>query len=781
MNWRNGDTLRFYSTWERDPLLYDPNTQEIIEDFEVPEGLNREGSHHYKRAGEVWFTDLHHDFFIWNSKHNTVQDYSTTITSLLKENAPSSLSGDFRFELELSDGSVLYSRFNTLMHITKKKVDSDLYREALLSDQQITSMRGLAEDKEGNIYASYYTAVASKKKGQDAFLPFRGTEEGEKEAARTYSLSIHKNKLIWDMSVFDLKEDKKSYFVKDIYGQHVNHCIENDTLWAYEWYANTFVKYNLTNGNYEIITDSLINNTPIVSDISLERETGLFWFATQYYGILIYAKNGDLVNSYDLAFLGLPKMKNNIFFIRHEGDSVWFGTELGLGLLDKKTKEVKLFNNPISNKDGIGVGRKIYSVLTDEEGNFYLGTDVGICYFDKKKLRFQNLIPKHPLANIEFNRNSRLRSSDGRFYFGSIDGLYSFRPDQLQFEDDLVVPKPYLSSFVIFNQNESVPRFLGESLNASDELRLRPTDTDVTIVLGAPSFENEVFYRYRIPNIKNEWSNYTSNNRLEFVSFPSGRHEVQIRTYLRPESENFEEFVVKIFKPLPWYKRLWVQFLLLFSICVLIYYSIRTRFLRELERKEATAKLRTKLSSDLHDDVGSLLSGVALQSEVMSYESKGEQREGLNEISALSREAMDRMRDIVWAIDSRKDKYENLIDRMRDFAEKGLGKKDIELSFKVLGIEGEAGIDPDRRQNYYLIFKEAITNVIKHSDADKVEVVFGKRGKGIVLSIHDNGETQLDEKSDGLGLSNIRMRAKRLGGVVAFTNQDGFKMELKVP
>lgn len=780
MNWEYGDSLTFYDPSNTNPSIFRPDKGGIIKQFQVPERFRTGGFHHFVKGNDVWLTNLHHGFFIWNSEKNTVQAYSSSITSLLKEQAPSGLSGDFRFELELSDGSILYSRFNTLLRFTRKSSSNVLFKEELTSEEEITSMRGLAEDLDGNIYASYYTAVALKKNGDDIFQTYQDTKTGLKEADRTYSLSHWENKLIWDMAVFDLEDNTRSSFVKELYGQHVNHCIEEDTLWAYEWYANTFIKYNLSTDDYDIISEDLIKHTPVVSDLEIEPETGHLWFATQYYGMLVFSKKGNLVQSYDLKFLGLPKMKNNIFFIEHEGDSVWYGTELGLGLLNKKTKKVHLFKNPISSTDGLEVGRKIYTVLKDDDDNFYLGTNYGICFFDKKELRFQNLIPKHPLAKIEFNRNSMLQAKDGKFYFGSIDGLYSFFPDQLKFEDDLDIPKPFLASVIVFNKNESVPRILGENLNTIDEIKLKSFETDVSLMFGAPSYENEVFYRYKIPKIKDEWSNYSTSNKLEFVSFPTGRHDIQVRIYLRPESDNYQEFSVTIFKPLVWYKKSWVLFFLSLFGIALISSLFWLKFQSVLNQKEYDAKLRTKISSDLHDDVGSLLSGVALQSEVMSYQMGHDQKEGMAEISEMSRTAMERMRDIVWAIDSRKDKYENLIDRMRQFAEKSLSPKNIDVDFQVEGINTSSAIDPESRQNYYLILKEAVTNIAKHSDATRVDIIFSRNGRQVSLSIRDNGTTKVDSKSDGLGLTNMEMRASALGGKLEIDTSNGYRVELRV-
>ena len=102
-----------------------------------------------------------------------------------------------------------------------------------------------------------------------------------------------------------------------------------------------------------------------------------------------------------------------------------------------------------------------------------------------------------------------------------------------------------------------------------------------------------------------------------------------------------------------------------------------------------------------------------MKSQILAIEASEENKEVLNEISSMGREAMERMRDTVWAIDSRKDKVENLIDKMRDHAEKNLPLKKMKHVFINQVGDTKQFIDPEKRQNIYLIYKEAIANIMK--------------------------------------------------------------------
>ncbi|HFB99854.1 MAG TPA: hypothetical protein ENJ53_03520, partial [Phaeodactylibacter sp.] len=207
---------------------------------------------------------------------------------------------------------------------------------------------------------------------------------------------------------------------------------------------------------------------------------------------------------------------------------------------------------------------------------------------------------------------------------------------------------------------------------------------------------------------------------------------------------------------------------------ITLQYFRRKGFLAQLlaeeeRRKVELERLRIKISSDLHDDVGSILSGLAMQAEILQHTDCENQGERLIRLSELSRNAMSRMRDAVWAMDARKDKWENLQDRMREFAAEMLGEKGLAYQIDFQDINLKDQLLPEIRQNLYLIFKEAVTNVVKHSNATKVITTLKNTDSGFEMMIKDNGV--LDDKEfqhSGLGLNNIKMRAKQIQASLEF-------------
>jgi signal transduction histidine kinase len=176
--------------------------------------------------------------------------------------------------------------------------------------------------------------------------------------------------------------------------------------------------------------------------------------------------------------------------------------------------------------------------------------------------------------------------------------------------------------------------------------------------------------------------------------------------------------------------------------------------------------------------VGTLLSSVAMQSEILAIDAPEEKVERFDKLSKMSREAMGRMRDTVWAIDSRKDNMISLVDRMEDHLADSFEPSDLNYNFEKV-ISKDALIPPNIRQNVYLIFKEAVTNAIKYSNGSEVNIILKQNKKSIHLSIKDNGSIDPGNiRTSGTGLSNIKMRSERIGGQLNIEYENGFGVHL---
>lgn len=192
-------------------------------------------------------------------------------------------------------------------------------------------------------------------------------------------------------------------------------------------------------------------------------------------------------------------------------------------------------------------------------------------------------------------------------------------------------------------------------------------------------------------------------------------------------------------------------------------------FRNKVDRALRVERLRENISRDLHDDVGSILTGLAMKTELLAEELPTRHRPAFGEVTELSRSAMHRMRDAVWIMDSSRDSWQSLKERIQEFAYEILTPKDIAFSLKSKGSKKEEPLASNVRRQLYLITKEALANAVKHApNATWVKVDFQLSKTRIKLTIENDGLMAISGKtSAGNGLRNMQQRAKDLGGTLS--------------
>ena len=151
-------------------------------------------------------------------------------------------------------------------------------------------------------------------------------------------------------------------------------------------------------------------------------------------------------------------------------------------------------------------------------------------------------------------------------------------------------------------------------------------------------------------------------------------------------------------------------------------------------------------------------------------------------IADSSRELVDSMSDIVWAINPQKDHLRDLIQRMRRFAADIFTVREIEFTFNAPASEVEIGANI--RREIFLIFKESIHNVVKHARCSLVEIELKTVGADLELTVRDNGRG-FDVKQnghEGHGLTSMRERAAGVGGTVRIVSDgSGTSVSVTMP
>ncbi|MBC7872603.1 MAG: hypothetical protein H7Y01_01330 [Ferruginibacter sp.] len=728
------------------------------------------------------------NLFIIDRSVHTIQDLSPQFTELVKKEAPGSLSEPLNCIFRQKGDAILLETLTNIYRLKKKVPPDDQFRQQVEintngSFSKLVSFRALAEDEHQNIYSSYYTGISKRPDGKTLFSPLPVTQYMKGELVSTYSLHYWNDHLLWNNVKIEIGTGKFAYLFDSTFSGHCTQFLQHDSLWLFKWGTKTLHCFDLlhnTLSSYplqiELPATNAIGAIGDINDIIADASGENLWIGSRDLGLCLITKKGKLVKQYRHNELGISD--DYITDLERVGEQLWFGCTDGLGVLNTASGKLGIYKNPVI-ENGLQKNRAVFSIQPDSSGNFYLGSSYGLLYFDTHGATFYNLPEGHPLSTVEFNRAAVLRTSNNRYYFGSTDGLFSFTPGELEFVRSSYAIKPVkLFGISIFNSRDNVYRYVYENLDSLGKLVLYPFDNNIQLSFSVPEFYRDVYYSYRIKGQGDNWTEYRPDNKIVLTGFQPGDYLLEVKVSTGLDDSNASYYTLPVTMKQVWYKKPWVIALLSLVMIALLVLYLRSRFNQKLKRQKDLADLRTKISSDLHDDVGTILSGLAMQSQVLTYTAREEQKESLNEISTMSREAMEHMRDTVWAMDSRKDKYENLIDRMRAYAEKNLAMKSITHEFTISDIDTKKFINPGKRQAIYLIFKEAITNIIKHSDGRHVKISFTEEKNKLRLLVQDTGTLKPLSNSDGLGLSNMKMRAEKIGGELNTGYDKGYWVSL---
>ena len=194
---------------------------------------------------------------------------------------------------------------------------------------------------------------------------------------------------------------------------------------------------------------------------------------------------------------------------------------------------------------------------------------------------------------------------------------------------------------------------------------------------------------------------------------------------------------------------------------------------------------RNRIAGDLHDEIGSTLSSISIYSQVAKKEVTRKAPEAaamLENITDSTTGMMDAMNDIVWMINTKNDRFDNIVDRMNAFANELLEAKDCNVHLHITPELQKLHLDMSQRKNLYLIFKEAINNAAKYADCRNVWIDISMNGSHkVTMTIRDDGKGfNTHVESNGNGLLSMKKRAAELKGEIVLGSKVGEGTEMRL-
>lgn len=454
---------------------------------------------------------------------------------------------------------------------------------------------------------------------------------------------------------------------------------------------------------------------------------------------------------------------------------LWAGTNGG-GLIrfDISTGAFKRFAKEDGLPDDV-----VYGILSDDDGFLWMSTNNGIARFDPIRNSFRNFSQKDGLQGNEFNRTSYCKLPGNILCFGGMEGFNWFNPRTIR--ENHVSPLINITSISVnnlyapFRHEHSVLR---KPAYLTDEIVL-PYQQN-TINLEFSSFDlTDVAknrYRYKLEEFDEDWIDAGTRKSATYTNLSPGRYTFLVNG---TNSSGFWNSVPKrllITILTPWYLSGWFKASVVLAVSLILYSIYRLRVKRLLQIQE----IRNKIARDLHDEVGSNLSAIAIFSSVALNKttSPSEVRSLNSRISSFTQVSQNALNDIIWMANSENDNFKSTLGRMHYIAMEILESKNIRLEVEADSSVEEFHLEMDKRRNLYLVFKEAINNIAKHAEATAVDVRIFRNNQQLHLVVQDDGkgfETAYTDRHDSKhnGLVNMRKRAEALYGTITIESCEG--------
>ncbi len=457
-------------------------------------------------------------------------------------------------------------------------------------------------------------------------------------------------------------------------------------------------------------------------------------------------------------------LSNDLVYALHEdrGGTIWVGTSNGLNRFDRQTGTFRRY----FVRHGLA-SDYIKGILEDKRGNLWLVTARNISRFGPEREQFVNFDNTDGLLNIGFN-DASLKSRNGEFYIGGSEGVDIFHPDSLS--ENLHVPEIVLTDFTVYNNPHILPQVISFTKEIPN-LSWNQNFFSISFVALDYASPGKNLYAYTLQ--REDDPDWISSGTTRFANFTNLDHGTYIFRAMGSNNNGVWNRVgttLRITIRPPFWKEPW--FIVMSVLAVIgmlaLAYNYRVSQLLKIER------LRVRIASDLHDDVGSSLSAIALMTEMVSRKlpETSSERKQLSGAVVATRNTADALRDIVWLINPEHEKMDDMLLRMKDAAAKLLMNIDHSFTSDENGLDNV--LDMEFRRNAILIYKEILNNTLRHSQATKVEIHVSMSNGTFLLRVKDNGKG-FDQNTvkRGHGLNNLRARTKKIGGTLNINSTPG--------
>lgn len=579
---------------------------------------------------------------------------------------------------------------------------------------------------------------------------------------------------IWKLKISDNKVISKTFIEGHNDKKIKVHAMIRGTTGSL-WVAGENGIFYLRNGKVinHFLPPSEKNKPSLIIALALDTAKNILWAGDNEFGIYKYKYriNADTI-SYE--FKGRIKAESGLTdgHIRSlyydSKENLWAGTRFG-GIFRIQDKAGKFVVENLTNKANL-VCTRVTHITEDNNQSVWFASCNGVYSYQHSTDQWQSYTTAGGLMDSEVFTNF-ISSSKQTCYAVSPSGVTA-----LQFRSTNKTPVPLvnITRITVLGKNDSTAIFNQSASSYS------AGQSSIGFQFAGSSYtdEKKVWYKYMLEGYDNSWSHPTQTNNVNYVSLPPGDYTFKVlastgNNEWSTEPANFSFTIVRPFYKSPLF------YLLLISLAFAGFYFIRTY---QLKQRLQLEKLRSRISSDLHDDIGSTLSSISIISEgAIEEKDPVASRQMIREINENTMFLMDKMDDIIWCVNPQNDSFQHLMLRIKKFAASLFEAKGIDYDIDIDENIGEPSLPMAYRQHIYLILKESINNLVKYSCATHAGICIQAKGSYLTITIKDNGKGfDVDAARNGNGLRNMKNRAGQMKADLEMeSNAHGTTISLK--
>jgi len=428
----------------------------------------------------------------------------------------------------------------------------------------------------------------------------------------------------------------------------------------------------------------------------------------------------------------------------------------------------------------------LYGVLLDDKDKIWVSHNKGLSQINPVTGEVTTFNHEDGLQSNEFNTGAFFKSLDGELFFGGIRGVNGFYPKN--FRNNPFVPNVIIKRMEVLDR----PYESDTAISLLKQISLPYNQNTLAIEFVPLEYTNPLKNKvqYKLEGADEDWVQAGTFRMARYTNLHPGTYVFKVRASNNDDIWNTTPTTLEILIKIPFWQSLWFRFLLLLLLLGIAYYfstlyldyKIRHEKLK-LEKEQAVDQERARISSDMHDDLGSGLSTIRLLSEIAKRKIQDpDQTREIIRISEAAGEMIDKMSEIIWAMNSSNDSLENLIAYMRSFAADFLEHAHITHQFYIPESIPHVKLSGGTRRNIYLAVKESLHNVVKHSKATEVKIeIMVQRNMTILIKDNGQGFNQEKVRLFGNGLKNIQKRMEAIGGQADITSDNGTIVFLDIP